>query len=354
MPTLFSDELYEKVAAIDGESGDLAAYVNAIGQMFADVESLVRSSKPQRIPYPHFEDGVYEDANIGITERDGWGYWLTAALSLDDTEPYDGRPTLKVVAPVHANATGPGFYEVFSVEPGKTLNVKVTAKVPVGRSVTFLFDFYHDQAGGTWFGSGQSSFVGTGEWKTVSFPIVLPADCYAIDLGLYTNTNASPVTYHVAEISGSYADDEEFESWGRLLNPDKTAPEAALLWLAQLAGVRIPVGTNRTDMETLIAAAEARRRGTVTFMVEVAQRLLTGTKTVYVSERDTSPYHLTIVTRTAETPDSAAVLKALLAIKPAGIALTYTTASGVVWNTPTHQWNQAGLVKWDDTSTVVP
>ena len=40
------------------------------------------------------------------------------------------------------------------------------------------------------------------------------------------------------------------------------------------------------------------------------------------------PYSLTVITRTAETPNSAAVLAALTAQKPAGILLTYATTTG--------------------------
>jgi hypothetical protein len=142
--------------------------------------------------------------------------------------------------------------------------------------------------------------------------------------------------------------------WATLLDPEEALNTYALLWLAQMAGVRIPVGTGDDDMRAMIESAEARRRGTLAYMVEVAQRLLTGDKFVFTQERDGSAYRLSFVTRTAETPDEDAVRAALLAVKPAGIVLTYAVADGVTWDEPVHAWDAAGAVAWDDTTTVIP
>jgi hypothetical protein len=150
--------------------------------------------------------------------------------------------------------------------------------------------------------------------------------------------------------------------WSKITDPELAFTELtdplatyALLWLAQLAGVRIPIGLAAADeMRAIIELAEARRRGTVLYMVEVAQRLLTGDKFVWMQERDGSAYQLSIVTRTAETPDEDAVRAALLVVKPAGIVLTYTVSDGVTWDEPVHAWNAAGSVTWDETVTVTP
>lgn len=149
--------------------------------------------------------------------------------------------------------------------------------------------------------------------------------------------------------------------WSKITDPELAFSELtdplaayALLWLAQLAGVRIPVGMVTGGMVEIIELAEARRRGTVLYMVEVAQRLLTGDKFVFVEERSGSAYALAITTRTAETPDEDAVRAALLAVKPAGIVLTYTVSDGVTWAEPVHAWNAAGAVTWDETVTVTP
>jgi hypothetical protein len=54
-------------------------------------------------------------------------------------------------------------------------------------------------------------------------------------------------------------------------------------------------------------------------------------QTFYVDDvhfQQNGPYSLTVITRTAETPNSAAVQAALIAQKPAGILLTYATTTG--------------------------
>lgn len=156
-------------------------------------------------------------------------------------------------------------------------------------------------------------------------------------------------------------EDDTALPWARITDPElafSDLPEPlaayALLWLAQLAGVRIPVGMGTNDMLTFIELAEARRRGTIEYMVEVAQRLLTGDKFVFVQERDGSAYRLSIVTRTDETADEDAVRAALIEVKPAGIVLTYTVADGVTWDEPVHAWNAAGAVTWAETVETTP
>lgn len=63
-------------------------------------------------------------------------------------------------------------------------------------------------------------------------------------------------------------------------------------------------------------------------MIDVVTPLLTGNKTIFFEERSTSAYTITVITRTTETPDSDAVLRALMTQKPAGIILTYVTTAG--------------------------
>lgn len=88
-----------------------------------------------------------------------------------------------------------------------------------------------------------------------------------------------------------------------------TTPEKFLPWLGQFIGVRPPIKQpGETD-----AVVEARhrekilaqvgfKRGTPAAMKASAQAFLTGTKTVYLTERDTSAYHLFVQTYESETP----------------------------------------------------
>jgi hypothetical protein len=109
-------------------------------------------------------------------------------------------------------------------------------------------------------------------------------------------------------------------------------PDWALPWLAQLVGVVLPVDASPDDARVLISDVAGFSRGTPAALEAAAGLYLTGDKTVYFRERDPTgadpPYTLEVVTVTSETPDPAAVLRALLAQKPGGIVLNYRTVAG--------------------------
>jgi hypothetical protein len=109
-------------------------------------------------------------------------------------------------------------------------------------------------------------------------------------------------------------------------------PDWALPWLAQLVGVVLPAGVDPDDARTLIADVAGFARGTPESLRAAAGLFLTGDKTVMFRERDPTgadpPYTLEVVTVASETPDPAAVLRALLAQKPGGIVLNYRTVAG--------------------------
>lgn len=121
----------------------------------------------------------------------------------------------------------------------------------------------------------------------------------------------------------------------RMLAPYR-APAWALPWLAQFAGIpALPLGLTEAQQRDYIANAPGMRRGRPAAMIAAAQRYLTGNKTVEFLERSDptnpgadAPYHLTVYTYAAETPDGAQVLAALLEQKPAGIVMHYDVLPG--------------------------
>lgn len=115
--------------------------------------------------------------------------------------------------------------------------------------------------------------------------------------------------------------------WSSALDPD-LAPAKWLPWLAQLGGVRLLPGLPDDEARTRIKSADGWRRGTPSSMIAAAQRHLTGARRVTFRERDGGAYRVTVITYTAETPDSALVLAALREQKPAGLALIYTVLDG--------------------------
>lgn len=113
-----------------------------------------------------------------------------------------------------------------------------------------------------------------------------------------------------------------------LLNVD-LCPDWALPWLAQMTGVTLPVGLTPAQQRNAIRNVQGFRRGTRQAMIDAVSVLLTGARTLYFRERLAGDaYALEVVTITSQTPDSAAVQRALLALKPGGIVLTYRVITG--------------------------
>ena len=133
------------------------------------------------------------------------------------------------------------------------------------------------------------------------------------------------------ELEELVRDTPEGPGWSQLLDVDRCPPEA-LPWLAQFVGVRLLPDSSEAEQRQRIDSTSGFQRGTRDALIGAAQATLTGTKTVIFRERDPAgadpPYSLTVITRTSETPDSAATLRALTAQKPGGLVLTYRTATG--------------------------
>lgn len=127
-------------------------------------------------------------------------------------------------------------------------------------------------------------------------------------------------------------DTDTMVGWGSVMNAD-AAPVEWLPWLAQFLGVTLPGTLTEQQRRDRIKGTDGFKRGTPAAMKVAAQALLTGTRTVFFNERSGNAYRLTVSTWASETPDSAKVLAALVAQKPAGIVLTYSTIVGGDWAT---------------------
>lgn len=130
-------------------------------------------------------------------------------------------------------------------------------------------------------------------------------------------------------------------------------PTYALPWLGQLVGVRVDPTQSDAAQRIAIQNEVSWTRGTPAALRTVAQQFLTGAKTVNITERDTSPYHLGIQvfqsqiegmtygqlsatyakysdltaafsTYAAYAAANAALVNALNAALPAGLVLTVT------------------------------
>ncbi len=115
-----------------------------------------------------------------------------------------------------------------------------------------------------------------------------------------------------------------------LLDIDR-CPPVALRWRGQLSGVRVTPGDVTDPAWAARARAEIRnaaglKRGTPAAIVGAVQATLTGMRVVRLIERDSSPYHFTVIVRTSECPDPAVSEAAARAQKPAGLVMTFTVA----------------------------
>lgn len=122
----------------------------------------------------------------------------------------------------------------------------------------------------------------------------------------------------------------DYIAWGMALDPD-AAPDGLLDWLATYAGTVLPPSALTTgEKRYRILQSAGRYRGTPRAVIEELQLHLTGSKTVYVGFHTPDEWHYSIATIDSETPDAAAVERAVLAQKPVGMLVdVFTTA---VWS----------------------
>lgn len=125
--------------------------------------------------------------------------------------------------------------------------------------------------------------------------------------------------------------------WSVLLDINRI-PDKGLEWLAQFVGVSLPVGLTAAQKRVRVQTTAGWKRGTPAALVGAAKAYLTGTQNVLMRERfdvanptvDT-PGKFQVITYTSQTPDSAAVLAALIAQKPGGLVMTYSVYAGQDW-----------------------
>ena len=132
-------------------------------------------------------------------------------------------------------------------------------------------------------------------------------------------------------------------------------PAAFLPWLAQMNGVdELAIqGLDEDRQRDVIRDAAGKRRGTVGGIIAGAQKYLTGNRTVILVEREGTPTHYVVITRTAETPDADAVVRALQAGKPGRLTFEHIISDLELWLDvdPAVTWTtiDAGIT-WDDMS----
>jgi hypothetical protein len=102
-------------------------------------------------------------------------------------------------------------------------------------------------------------------------------------------------------IDFAYDTPDGYDGWTLLMDVTRV-PSKAIDWLGQFVGVKPVEGLTDTQKIQRIIAREGFSRGTPAGMKAAAAIFLTGTKSVILYERDTSPYHMSVQTYRSETP----------------------------------------------------
>lgn len=189
-----------------------------------------------------------------------------------------------------------------------------------------------------------------------------------IDTIIVALTGDQPVGPPTPEPWGLPAD--ELETWrgnrvtrpSALGDPDQ-ANAAWLPWLAQMVGARLdPGATEEEKRDTIRFATSGWRAGTRGAIIDAARSALTGTRNAQLYPHTAvdpslgliagTPWDLTIVTRSSETPDPNAVLGAVLrkGVKPAGVVLYHRAyeASWDTWEAVYPTWADFDAATWDE------
>jgi hypothetical protein len=120
--------------------------------------------------------------------------------------------------------------------------------------------------------------------------------------------------------------------WSIILDINR-CPDEGLPWLGQLIGMHFYQGVTADQMRQQIRDHLSWQRGTAASIIAAIRLFLTGTQTVQINERDTSPYHFLATIWAAEAPSDTSPTSALVRYvnqfaKPAGIQWTLTVNPG--------------------------
>jgi len=121
--------------------------------------------------------------------------------------------------------------------------------------------------------------------------------------------------------------DDNKPGWSVLVDANR-CPDDGIRWLGQFVGARISSTFTPAAQRAQLEALSGWKRGTPSSIQTAVAAVLTGSQTVVIKERDTSPYHFEVLTYSNETPDQNQVIAAINATKPAGLQYTYVDFSG--------------------------
>jgi phage tail P2-like protein len=150
------------------------------------------------------------------------------------------------------------------------------------------------------------------------------------------------------EICDIARDTDTHIAWGALFDPD-TCPGPLLPWLAQLSGDQLLPSDTEQDQRERITDPGNFFRGTVEAIKAEIRPVLTGNRTVILLERVSgNEFAVTIITRTSETPNPAAVVVAAWRQLAPWLIVTFVVSDDPIWDEATLTWDAVGATEtWD-------
>lgn len=166
-------------------------------------------------------------------------------------------------------------------------------------------------------------------------PVLTPTGQDAYDsltpLAYADEENGWPLAWFVAALALQFdwiydlvSDTDDGVGWSPVVDVDR-CPAFLLPWLAQFVGIRFVTGRTVQQQRDEITDRPRWRRGTPAAIISLAKEYLTGTKTVYLVERQGSAYRMALTTLSSETPDLPALVAAVTdpyrGQKPTGVVM---------------------------------
>lgn len=119
------------------------------------------------------------------------------------------------------------------------------------------------------------------------------------------------------------------------------APGFLLPWLSFFFGVELPQGISDDDARLRLKTADARKRGTITSMVQRAVETLAPGGLVYFRERDGSAYRITMAVYASADPTL--TVQRVTEVKAGGLVLELSVETG-----PTYGLARVGYTSYAD------
>lgn len=154
----------------------------------------------------------------------------------------------------------------------------------------------------------------------------------------YLGAGGDSMFQEIEDLASDDADGLGTPGWSVLLDADNI-PAKGIPWLGQYVGAVVDLSLSEANQRSQLKNVSGHARGSLAAIKAAPLPYLTGTKRVLVRERDAAAcvsepaYGLTVITITSETTDTAKVLAAIIAQKPAGIILDYHTLDGQDYDT---------------------